>query len=56
MKRKFPQQTILDPDEVYRIQRLQIAEFYGIPPAQVDAMPASDVDDTLAYLWAMNQK
>lgn len=56
MRRKYPKQVILEPDEVYRVNRIRIAQFYGIKPQEVDEMPACDVDDTLEVLWADEQK
>ena len=52
MRRLFPSQVTLDADEVLRINRIRVAQIYGIPPAMVDAMPVSDVDDTLNVMWA----
>lgn len=46
---------ILDPEEVWRINRIVVAEFLGIEPARVDAMPQADIDDVLGLLWARQQ-
>lgn len=56
MRRKFPSQVFLEPNEIYRVNRIRIAQFYGIKPQSVDEMPASDVEDTLEVMWADNQK
>jgi hypothetical protein len=56
MHGKYPKLVIPDADEVYRANRVAIAEFYGITPAQVDDMPHSDVQDTLEFMWARVQK
>jgi hypothetical protein len=52
MRRRFPSQVMLDAEEVYRINRIRIAHYYGIPPAEVDRMPITDVEDTLQIMWA----
>lgn len=46
----------LDADEVERATRVRIAQWYGIPPAAVDAMSVQDVDDTIQVMWADGQK
>lgn len=56
MHRKFPKQVIPDADEIDRVNRITIAEMYGIPPAAVDEMPEQDYQDTLDYLWAKEKK
>lgn len=54
MASKYKDNVILDPEEVYRINRIAIAKYYGITPQEVDDMPQSDVDDTLQVMWAEN--
>jgi hypothetical protein len=56
MKRKFPKQVMLDPDEVERVNRVRIARWMGIPPALVDEMSAQDVEDILEIMWADEMK
>jgi len=46
----------LDPDEALRINRIRIAQWLHVTPGEVDAMPASDVEDVLQVMWADEQK
>lgn len=52
MKSRYNDTVLLEPDEVYRINRVKVAKYYGIKPQEVDDMPQSDVDDTLQVMWA----
>jgi len=56
MSRRHPTQVLFDADEVRRVNRVRIAKYYGVTPGQVDAMAATDVDDTLEIMWAEAQK
>lgn len=56
MKRLFPKQTFLDPDEAERINRIKVAQWLHVTPGMVDAMPASDVEDVMQIMWADEQK
>jgi len=56
MRRLFPKQVTLDPDEALRINRIRIAQWLHVTPGEVDAMPASDVEDVLQVMWADEQK
>lgn len=51
MATKFPSQVTLDADEVYRVNRIRIAEHFHKFPHEVDALPQSDVDDILELMW-----
>lgn len=42
----------LEPDDVYRINRVRVAKYYHVLPEQVDAMPEQDYLDTLEVMWA----
>jgi hypothetical protein len=55
MARKFPSQVRLDADEVYRINRIRVARYLHITPADVDAMPQSDYVDVCETMWAEGQ-
>ena len=55
MARKFPSQVQLDAGEVYRINRIRVARYLHITPAEVDAMPQSDFADVCEYFWAESQ-
>lgn len=46
----------LEEDEVWRVNRVRIAKYYGITPAQVDAMPYGDLLDTMQVMWAEEQE
>lgn len=46
----------LDPDEIIRVNRVRIATRLHKLPSEIDAMPASDVDDLLEVWWADEQK
>lgn len=52
MKNLYPSQVTLDQDEVSRINRVRVARYLSITPAQVDALPACDLDDVMAVMWA----
>lgn len=52
MATKFPSQVTLDPDEVYRVNRIRIAEHFHKLPHEIDALPQSDVEDILNVMWA----
>lgn len=52
MKRKHPSQVTLDPDEIHRANRVQVARQLGKFPHEVDTMPAHDFDDVLQVTWA----
>ena len=56
MKRLFPKQVFLDPEEVARIIRVRIAKWLHITPGAVDAMPAGDVEDVMQIMWADEQE
>jgi hypothetical protein len=51
MARKFPSQVRLDADEVYRINRIRVARYLHITPADVDEMAQSDYADVCETLW-----
>lgn len=55
MSIKFPQQVTLDADEVYRINRIRIAEKFHKWPHEVDALPAEEASDILELMWADDQ-
>jgi len=46
----------LDEDEVWRVNRVRIARYYGITPAEVDAMAYPDLLDTMQVMWAEDQE
>ena len=56
MYRLFPKQVQFDADEVYRLNRVRIAKWLHITPGEVDAMPASDVEDVMQIMWADEQE
>lgn len=56
MRRKFPDQVLLDAQEVQRANRLYVAKWLGISPLDVDRLPQSDVDDALELMWLESQK
>jgi hypothetical protein len=41
------------PDLTRRLNRLHLAAFFGWTLAEIDAMPAADYNDALAYLAAL---
>jgi hypothetical protein len=43
-------------DEIHRINRIRMAKWLGVTPGEIDAMPASDVEDLQAVMWADSQK
>lgn len=55
MRRKFPSQVTLDPDEVERINRVRVAHYLSKFPAEVDEMPIWDLNDILQIMWADEQ-
>ena len=56
MARKFPNGVRLDPDEVFRAQRVRVAMKLHNMPAEIDAMPLGDYQDLLEVMWADEQK
>jgi hypothetical protein len=40
----------------WRVQRLQVAEFYGWSLAEIDALSHADLDDALAYASAVRKR
>ena len=52
MARKFPKQVLLDADEIERVNRVRVAKWLGVTPAEVDAMPQADYDDVSSVMWA----
>lgn len=48
----MPNKVKLDEDEVARVNRVRIARYLSLQPAQVDAMPVEDVLDVLAVMRA----
>jgi hypothetical protein len=42
----------LDPDEIWRIWRIRVAEHLHVLPSQVDEMPFADVCDVLEVMRA----
>lgn len=51
MATKFPEQVSLDPDEIYRVNRIRIAQHFHKFPHEIDDLPASEVDDILELMW-----
>jgi hypothetical protein len=52
MATKFPEQVQLEPDEVFRINRIRIAEKFHKWPHEVDCLSAAEVEDILELMWA----
>jgi hypothetical protein len=45
-----------DSEEVFLLNREQVARRYGKLPHELSAMPARDFDLALQLIWAENQK
>jgi hypothetical protein len=56
MNRKFPSQVRLTYEEVSRVNRVRVAQYLGISPAEVDAMPEEDYQDVVNVMWSEIQK
>jgi hypothetical protein len=56
MKRKFPALVQLDADEVDRVNRIRVAQWYQISPREVDEMSVEDYETTMEIMWADAQK
>jgi hypothetical protein len=52
---RYPDSITPDPDEVYRINRIRVAQYLHCMPADVDAMPESDYQDLMEVMWAEEQ-
>lgn len=50
LKRHFPQQVTLDPEEQWRVTRVRVCERLHITPATFDTIPYPDVCDLL-QVW-----
>lgn len=49
---RYPGQTEMTALDVYRINRIKIAKYFGITPGAVDDMSEQDYLDTLEVMWA----
>ncbi|MCK6578118.1 MAG: hypothetical protein L6Q98_08455 [Anaerolineae bacterium] len=56
MRGKFPDQVALEPDEVEAINRINVARFYSVTPAQIDAMSEEDYRSSLEIMWYEGQR